>query len=299
MFMSKKLFTLTALTLPLLASAISVGDKFSNSVPIVDRRDNVFYDVPLPKGEWEVSYIRHRTTNNTNQGMVDIGLGLIEDNFLKIAIEITSVTSSTQTRWTDEPCKIDPVFYKNDYGTRLWQQKCLTLNATTFLQNNNQPTRDAIDKLVQRGIKNDFNAVRFVYTRYGDLGKLLIYRIFYFPSVYKLENPVQGNLNASPWYPARVAQDPEKSKFMDELVKYSEAFVDEINSYYEGKGQLAGTTAFSYPPVKQAILAAPAPVNAPIEDLESKLKKLLSLRDSGLITPQEYEGLRAKAISGN
>lgn len=297
--MIKILLVTTALTLPLVVSAVSVGEKYTNSVPIVDSRNNRFYDVPLPKGEWEVSYIRHRTTNNTNQGMVDIGLGLIEDNFLKMVVEITSVTSSTQTRWNDEPCKIEPVFYKNDYGTRLWQQKCLTLNATTFLQNNNQATRDAIDKLVKRGVKNDFNAVRFVYTRYGDLGKLLTYRIFYFPTVYKLENPVNGNLNASPWYPARVAQDLEKSNFIAELVKFSEKFVNEINSYYEGNGQLVGTTAFTYPPVNPAIQAAPAPANAPIEDLESKLKKLINLRDSGLISPQEYEVLRAKAISSN
>lgn len=292
----KKIIAIAVLLTPMLASAIAVGDRVSNVIPIVDRRDNVFYDLPLPKGEWEVQYLRHRTTNNTNQGMVDVGLGLIENGFLKIALEITSVTSTTQTRWSDEPCKIEPTFYKNDYGTRLWQQKCLTLNPTTFLQNNNQPTRDAIDKLVQRGIKNDFNAVRFVYTRYGDLGKLLIYRMFFFPSAYGLENPLQSNLNASPWYPSRISQDKEKSQFIDELVKYSEAFVNEINSYYEGSGQVAGTMEFRYPPEKPKALQTTAEQQ---DDLETKLRKLLSLKNSGLISQQEYDGLRAKAINGN
>jgi hypothetical protein len=216
-----------------IAAAFSVGEKYSASFPVSNAKGSVFYKLPLPKGVWEVSYVNHRTTNSTNQPMVDVGLILIEDNFLKASVEITAASTSTQTRWNDEPCKLESIYHKNNYGTRLWTQKCLTLNPITFLQKDNKVTNDAIQEFARRGIRHDFNAIRFAYTRYGDLSKFLIYKLSVFPSVYGLDNKMQSVMNASPWHPANAQLDPEKSKFINELVDFSERFVKDIDMHYE------------------------------------------------------------------
>ena len=216
-----------------IASAFLVGEKYSTSFPVVNARGSVFYKLPLPKGVWEVSYVNHRSTNSTNQSMVDVGLILIEDNFLKATVEITAASTSTQTRWSDEPCKLESIYHKNNYGTRLWTQKCLTLNPITFLQKDNKITNDAIQDFARRGVKHDFNAVRFAYTRYGDLSKFLVYKLSIFPSVYGLDNKLQSVINASPWHPANAQIDPEKSRFIGELVNFSERFVKDIDLHYE------------------------------------------------------------------
>lgn len=292
----KLLLAIIVATFSQLASAYSVGDKFSTTVPISDRKNNVFYKIPLPKGEWEVAYLRHRTTNSTNQDMVDIGLWLIEDNFLKATVEITAAASSTQTRWTDEPCKIQPTYYKNDYGTMLWTQKCLTLSPITFLQAKNNVTNDALENFVKRGVKHDFNAVRFTYTRYGDLSKMLAYKLSIFPSSYGLDNQMQTNLNASPWYPARVERDIEKSKFIDELTKFSENFVKHINEHYEEKVKNYSPVEFVYPPLN---ITAKTDGEGAVEVLADKLKKLIIMKDSGLISQQEYEQIRKRILEEN
>jgi len=289
----KLLLVIIVATFSQLASAYAVGDKFSTTISISDRRNNVFYKLPLPKGVWEVAYLNHRTTNSTNQAMVDIGLWLIEDNFLKATVEITAAASPTQTRWTDEPCKIEPTYYKNDYGTMLWTQKCLTLSPITFLQKNNKVTNDAIENFVKRDVKHDFNAVRVTYTRLGDLSKMLAYKLSVFPSAYGLDNQLQVNLNASPWHPSRVNKDIEKSKFINELTKFSETFVKQINEHYEEKVKNYSPIEFIYPPLNET---TKTDTEESVEGLEGKLKKLIIMRDSGLISQKEYEQIRKRTL---
>ncbi len=60
---------------------------------------------------------------------------------LQNTIEIVMKVAGLTIPWNDEPCKISSVLAKNDFGTRLFRQKSLTLIAVSYEQNNSAQTQ--------------------------------------------------------------------------------------------------------------------------------------------------------------
>lgn len=221
------------------ASALEVGERISEFSPIKSRAGKVLYKLPLPPGAWEVQDTKIRsTTGSRSIDIRDVSLILVENNVLKQAIEISAQAESIDGRWIDEPCKVEPVYFKNTFGTSLWKQKCLTLQPTTFLQNNNAFTTALVSKLVSQGVSYDNMGVKFTYTRYGDHQKFMVYRMFVFPSGYGLEKPSGGSVNDSPWFPARVENDPIRKAFVNAVKTYAESVVPALDAGFEEKALL-------------------------------------------------------------
>jgi hypothetical protein len=237
-FMKNFVFFLAAFS-TFQAFALEAGERLSQFAPIKSSAGRVLYKLPLPPGDWQVEYTGIRSAGGIRAlDLRDISLILVENQILKQAIEITAQAESNDGRWTDEPCKVGPTYHTNTFGTSLWKQKCLTLQPTAFLQNNNAATTSLINKLVSQGVGYDNMGVKFTYTRYGDHQKFMVYRMFVFPSGYGLEKPSSGSVNDSPWFPARVENDPIRKAFVNAVKNYAESVVPALDAAFEEKAFL-------------------------------------------------------------
>lgn len=280
------LFVSSLLAIGSLSHAQELWREYEGSVPITeDRSGRAVFDIPLPEGKWVVSYLKTRsTTGMSSATMKDVSVLQVEDGKLRHAFWIVALVDQKNMRWTDEPCKINTVYYKNNYGTGLWKQKCLTVRYRQFLQNNNSVTIDALKYFSENKISNDFNSVSSVYTRYDDLGKFLVVESFSFPSVYGLNNPVVGVLNTSPYHPSLISQHSEEKAYVDAYIKYSEMMAAAFDSAYEGK-KSAKLPRMKFPDS---------------EPLDEKTKSGLELLDKALaakiIDQEEYQKKKSELV---
>lgn len=256
------------------------------SIAVKDSRNSsTVFDIPLSPGKWMVAHIANRnSTGSASAKIKDVRLMKVANGVLQEVLEISAKVESSNVNWTDEPCKVEPVLYKNDYGTRLWKQKCLTMGYQSFLQANNDATRLALRQLSDRSVKHDFNSIRADYTRYGDYGKLLIIRQHFFPSNFGLENPPVGILNSSTYHPSLIGRDEKKKAMVEALARYMETVVQAFDAAYEGSSPKR-IEAFNWPPER-----------APSKETD-KLELLNKAFSAGLISKEDFEKKRAELIS--
>lgn len=276
--------------------ALEAGETVSNILKVDGAAGNL--QLPIPGGQWEVQFARTRFGTGGGQAkMRDYGLFLAADGYLKSALEITAYTDTRNMRWTDEPCKVTGnVIFKNDYGTRLWKQKCLVVQTLGFLQKNNQPTMDALAALAKRDLKNDFVGLRVTYTRYDDRNRFFTYKYWVFPGAYGLDNPNVA-VGSSPWYPGRLEKDPERSAFLDAVKRYTDGLVQALDAAFENR-EAPQISEFIYPPEQPAqkkTTAASEQIQSS-GDLEEKLTLLQSLHSKGLLTDGEYSQKKAELL---
>ena len=140
--------------------------------------------------------------------------------------------NGSNIQWNDEPCKAEPVLAKNNFGTSLFKQKCVSLESITFLQNNNKVTQDAHAALASRGVKHDYNSLVLNYQRFGDFGYFLIVKQHFFPSIYGFENSTVSVMNESPWHPSRIALDASRKNLVDAIFRYGEIISTSYDEAY-------------------------------------------------------------------
>lgn len=155
----------------------------------------------------------------------------------------------------------------------------------TFLQNDNDSTRQFLKTLADTNIKHDFNSIASTYTRYGDFGKFLVIRLHTFPSNYGLENPMIGNINVSPYHPSHIDSSKINKSFIEKLAKYSEILTQWYDMAYEGKkfGQLA---RFKYSEEEVGMS----------DELKDKLKLLEKSLAAKLITQAEFDQKKGEVL---
>lgn len=295
---NKSLISVILITISTIATGMEVGQQVQNSISINGRNESeVYATYPLIEGKWSVEYIKLRT-NNSNSNFRDVNLMQFDGGKLKLASEYSIKVDGSTTRWIDEPCKVEPTLYKNNYGTDLWRQKCLVIEPITFLQNNNDATRTALASLANRGIKNDFNSLRITYTRYGDADKFMRVKYHFFPSVYGLENPTVGIMNTSPWSPVNFVSDPAKVQFINAFTRYAELLAKNLDMAYESGSSGSPIPQFIYPESMAKSLTTENKVTNELPSQEVRLKDLKTLFDKGLITKDIYEAQQKKILSG-
>lgn len=216
------------------SQAQTVGDVVKDHVVVRDARNLFdFAKVPLPPGEWEVTHSEVRRTTGTREGELRwITLMQVQDKVLQQAMRIVMKVNQARTLSLYEPCKIEPTLARNDYGTRFWKQKCLTLRADTFLQNDDWNFSTMADLLKERGIRHDRNSLVLTYSRFGDYHYLMTVRHFVFPSRFGLQNPEVSDMSQSPWHPSQVAQHTGRQRFVDALFQYGESIAPAYDAAY-------------------------------------------------------------------
>lgn len=245
-----KYLTLTVLTISstVFAAPLQVGDVVSNMLEMQRDDGDPYARVPLVEGpDWTIEFTNiYKSTNRDESRFRNVNLTQSKNGKVIAYIEASEKVDGTTIKLTDEPCKVDDVYFKNDYGTSLWKQKCLVIKPVTWLQGTNKYTSDLLASFAKRGIKNDFNAIRLSYMRYGDINKSLRYSLFIFPSTYGLDNALASVTNASPWSINNLTSDPQKVSFVDAIKTYAEYMVGELDKAYE-TGQATGPLkAFSF-----------------------------------------------------
>jgi len=233
-----------AIVWPAAGQSQDVGAVVSGFIPISEARgEDIVAKVPLPPGPWEVIDSRpRRSIGNEAADLREVRLIQLanegEGPVLHSAIEITMKVGGPNIAWNDEPCKRTPVLAKNDYGTGLFKQKCLTLISDSFLQNNNRVTQQMLADFAKRGVRHDFNSLALTYTRYGDFGYFLIVTQHLFPSRYGQGNPRIAIANESPWHPSRVNTDPQRKRLVDAIFTYGEKAANAYDQAYFRKDPL-------------------------------------------------------------
>jgi|GEM_PF-3448740 len=281
-------------------SQIESGQQVQNTLIFSGRSSSSSDPIyPLIEGPWLVSDLRLRSIS-TGSEFRDIRLGQIIDGKLAYSAEYSIKVSGSTSRWTDEPCKVEPTIYKNNYGTSLWKQKCLTIVASTFLQRNNEATRNALLSLSSKSIQHDFNSLKITYTRYGDLDKFAQIIVHVFPSTYGFDNPRVGIINTSPWHPANINSDPDRSKFIEALRNYSELLVTHFDSAYETGNSNSPIPTFQYKitaSVKdQEMLKKEINSNNNPASKRERLRDLKKLFDQGLVSQDIYDDQQKKIL---
>lgn len=202
--------------------AQTIGATFSGHTPIQDAHDRLtITNIPLPPGNWEVveSYVE-KSTGHATVDIRNVRLIQIKDGFLNRVIEIGMNVGSQRARWLDEPCKVENTIAKDDFGTSMFKQKCLTLGAGTFLQQENPVTERLRDLLGKRSVKHDSNTLMLRYTRYGDYGYYLSVNLHFFPTLLAKEDPLGFVTAATPWYSGRVITKEERTALFDAIFEY-------------------------------------------------------------------------------
>lgn len=219
------------------------GKKFSNSY-------DIHYAVPLPKGEW--TGVRGNeytvTIRDSNPKFREVVLSNIENNNLNMSVYLKAKVDDISARWLDEPCKGEDFIYKNDYGTNLWKQRCLTIRASEYLQKaDNKMQQISRDFYAKMNLKHPYNNLQVNITQYDSNGRFLQIQFYVFPNNYGLENPLVSVMAASPWHLSNYKADPKKVKFIESLKVWAEKYSDVLyQSYSTGKNNLTEVPAFTW-----------------------------------------------------
>lgn len=324
----KNVALLALIVFPVLSYGQALGQRLTGDLEIFSyKSSSVKFRLPLPPGWWEITTLNDFTSGGgVAKRMQRLSLHSVEDNKLKMAMLITAMTDSSSARWLDEPCKGTEAFlHKNDYGTKLWRQRCLIVRPVTFLQGDNELTRASLQRL--SGIKFDFNAVSAIYTQYDERGVYVVYVLHFFPSTYGLENPLIGNLNMSPYHPSRVKGSGVNESFVAAVVAYSEQLAAAIDNSVADGGESASRKINLPPfifdnfanqnksPIPNSPVLGPAQAvqgeqksvditvgrpnsSATISDsgVAKQLRELKELLDSGVLSKTEHDKLRKKIL---
>lgn len=199
--------------------------------------------IPLPEGDWIVVNAWEKKSVNNPYAKVnpialqDIVLAQInKKNQLVAAIYLTTNIESRAYKWDPEYCKDvnNRFIYSNTYGTTLYEQRCTSIQPSTYLQSST-PGQNAVREFYNsRGIKFDSNAIMVQTSEYDQNADLLRIDLFYFPSAYGLENPQVGNLTMSPWFKTNYPQDPKKIKFLEGLQNWADEYSALQHKYFNG-----------------------------------------------------------------
>ncbi len=245
-----------------------VGKDYKGSISIyVHESKKVLYTIPIPEGDWRL--IASETTK-TNSGWPLQNLMLVNverdrvRNFLYFNVY---VEENFSRRWNPEPCKQDAI-YKNDHGKRLWEQQCLRINLQAYLTNADTPFRkQAIEYLNAHKITWGINPVVMAYHQFGDQGKFLYYEYGVFPEAHGYSNPRTPTLVQSPWHFTAVNNDPDRKKFIDALIAYSEDYSKLLEKAYKKEAVQSQQPVFAHrnPNATTALAQAARPAPASTE----------------------------------
>lgn len=308
-FISFVLLTLIVFSAGVRAAAIEIGQTLRGVLPITGQNDvDVYATLPLPEGEWIVGFTKATASSNGKNLFRSIALYQTDEGRVKQGVYANVKVQGPGTQWIDEPCKDASVLFKNDYGTRLWKQKCLVIRTSAFLQSSNETSRTSLATLSAKDIKTDFNSLTVRYTRYGDGDKFYIFEIHVFPSTYGLENPVISVLSASPWAAHNYVNDPEKVRFIDALKAYAETVVIDLDRAYDTGHGGGPIKAFAYNRTDQAsklvatdpgsTISSERPAgNDASSSIEKRLSGLKKIYEQGLLSKEEYDEKRKSILN--
>lgn len=244
------------------------------------------YDIPLPNGEWHEITTEDKTVNTVILRRVN--LFKIDDKSLQASMSINANLNGGYLKWNDEPCKVTDYLYKNDYGTSLYDQRCLTIRPTTFLQSNNENQENMRGYLSKNKIKNSFNSIQVKITQYTHTGKFLQIELYLFPDNNGLDNPLVSILTTSPWSKSNYTGDPQKIRFIEDLAAWAEIYSNTVyQQFSESKNIVARLPEFIFPSTTKPNEAVNKSVSIKLESQSKSISTVIDIEKHQSISKKE------------
>ena len=212
-------------------------------------------NIPLPEGEWtvirgnDITLQTRRDRGETSPyKMREVFISNVNNGRLNHFLYVYAQVTGISMYFNDEPCKGDNFIYKNDYGTRMWDQRCLTIQQGQVLgDQNSKPQQVARDFFAKNGIKFIPESLSVQFSQFDHIGRYLVVRLRIFPANYGLENPVISAGVSGHWTAANYKNYPNKVNFIEALKKWAENYSDVLyKSFKEGKPQNVVIPAFAW-----------------------------------------------------
>ena len=112
-----------------------MGSQVAGQISVINSQIGA-KSIPLPAGAWKVLYSNLSSGTNSNiskQGSKfdDVYLTPVEGSSPYVLLGIRYNTTNDVTRYVGELCKSGNPYYKNSYGTLMWNQRCLQVYAAS------------------------------------------------------------------------------------------------------------------------------------------------------------------------
>jgi hypothetical protein len=213
----------------------SVGSTVQGQVTIQTSSEGTKV-IPIPPGNWQVAYRnRFRAANNSNGNanhFVETVLLEINNLTLKKVLYIRVNDDSLLKKYSDEPCKRDNTIHRNDYGTRLWTQRCLLVAHVTSYFNTDSKSVSATRALLLNNKVSFSNTVfGMAYTQFDTYGNFLTVSLRFNPEAYGFSD-TSSEYNFSAWHRDLIQKDPARAQFASRVINYSEAYATALQSAF-------------------------------------------------------------------
>ena len=209
---------------------IPVGSVVQNQLIIDTSREGTKV-IPLPPGLWTVAHSIKFRGGSTGNGNHYIEIVLIEkmSGVMRKSISVyVNDDTDTHKNYLNEPCKRTNAFHKNDYGTRLWEQRCLMVSHVVNFVGNNARLSSAVRAyLLNKNINFPKTVFGMRYTQFDRFGSFMEIRLRFNPVAYGFMD-TDTEYNFSPWHKDVIQSDQARAQFASRVVSYSEAYANAL-----------------------------------------------------------------------
>jgi hypothetical protein len=266
-----------------------VGQSYSGFIQLDG--DSKDMQVPLPDGSWEVASVQVKDPTSQETIFVIVYLTSIVDKKVKGFVKIQYAIENNSNGWKApfKFCRQDRnLFAEENAMYNGTQVDCWIVNATRVATPKDGAGRDSIKFLQDKKIKLPRMAPSATYFRF-DRSEFYIVRYTRNPVFYGLTDSTDTGLHSNDYSKDRIGEFPKKKAFADEFINWAKSWKKYIDLGFKGKltpEMMGKPIAKKAEPKKESSGTG----------VEAKLKKLKSLVDKGLITPEDAAAKRKEIL---
>ena len=211
------------------------GDRLKDSVLV--GKGGIERSIPLPAGDWEVLRADYKAkgirVNQASQSaapyFTDLVLAQRDGPDLVMLMHIRALREDTQVlKWVDEPCRNAQTLYRNVYDSGVWDTKCMIVNHIPgFISRAGPAFADIREWTVKGGVRYPSTALSSTLTKFAT-NEYARVTFWVNPALRKLD--ATEDWKTSPFHRDRIAGDPERKKYVDEFVAWSESYMERLTA---------------------------------------------------------------------
>jgi hypothetical protein len=225
--------------LPLVMLATPAGAEDEIQVGTIVRQElrlgapSVRKIIPLPAGDWEIVRVNnydgwrvHPNNYSNPPRMVDVALIQRAGPELAMMMRVMTLREPISVqRWVQaNPCDRADTLYRNTYDSTVWETTCLLVNHVPGFLNTKAPAFAEVRQWVAKEqLKRPATALYGSFTRFGAYQNTTV-QIWANPALRTLDS-TEPNWAANPFHRDWIEKEPERRRYVDEFVAWSEAYM--------------------------------------------------------------------------
>jgi hypothetical protein len=243
--MKKVLITCLLLSSAIAQAMPSTGSTLSGRIKESTSMGNI--SIPLPSGTWTVVYAGSFEGPRMQKAGSDITgyfgeasnkfeeLVLVQANGanLKSMLDVKFNLTNDLKTYADNLCTNKPAFYKDDYGTSLWRQKCLEVGSAVNAIDSGVLAKDKAVKayISENKLSTPRTFVAMNYAQYDRDGSRIDIRLNENPITQGFDDQFDGG-GLSQWNHEVISKYPQKLAFMEKFKDFAKSYAQEVNAAY-------------------------------------------------------------------